>query len=477
MLKPMQGRVTTSRRAFLGAMAAPAVLTGAPAQNMVVLLSDEHNPRFSAPYGHPFVETPNMLRLARMGTVFTNAYCPSPLCMPSRSAFLSGRRVFQLQTYGNCNVFSSDEPGYGRVLAGQGVHSVHIGKTDFYNHSSRLGFSEMLLPGDRAQPGDRFVSRNPFDVQGEAEGRKGGYGVRDKPFSQDDRVMSETLRWLAESAPKLDRPWTLTVNLLKPHFPHLVTEELWAQYAAHADLPAHAAEAASAQHPYAQDLRRFFGTEDFGEEQIRNLRRGYYGCVTYVDRQLGRLLDALEASGQLARTVVAYSSDHGEMLGKFGLWWKRSLHEDSVRIPMIAAGPGFGAGARVQTPVDLHDLQASLFTATGAKRPKEWVGAPLQGMARNDARRVVFSEFQGGGTRASGFLVRQGRWKLLYHCAAPHLLFDLETDPEELTNLAAQKPDVVRRMERELRRICDPDRENVRAEEYARRQMRAMGRM
>ena len=119
MLKPMHGGMTTSRRAFLGAMAAPAALTGAPTQNVVVLLSDEHNPRFSAPYGHPFVETPNMLRLARMGTVFTNVYCPSPLCMPSRSAFLSGRRVFELQTYGNCNVFSSDEPSYGRVLAGQ----------------------------------------------------------------------------------------------------------------------------------------------------------------------------------------------------------------------------------------------------------------------------------------------------------------------------------------------------------------------
>jgi choline-sulfatase len=144
---------------------------------------------------------------------------------------------------------------------------------------------------------------------------------------------------------------------------------------------------------------------------------------------------------------------------------------------MIVAGPGFRAGERVQTPVDLHDLQASLFAATGAKRPKEWVGSPLQGMARNDARRVVFSEFQGGGTRASGFMVRQGRWKLLYHCAAPHLLFDLEKDPEELTDLSAQKPEIVRRLQSELRRICDPERENIRAEEYARRQMQAMGRI
>ena len=472
----MQRGAAPSRRAFLGAMAAPAIFAAPPARNAVILLSDEHNPRFSAPYGHPFVETPNMTRLARSGTVFTNAYCASPLCMPSRSALLAGRRVFELQTYGNCNVFTSEEAGYGRVLAAQGVHSVHVGKTDFYNHSSRLGFSEMLLPGDRTRPGDKFVSRNPLDVLTDSEGRKGGYGVRENPFSQDDRVMSEALRWLSETAPKLDRPWTLTVNLLKPHFPHLVTQDLWDRYAAHADLPAHAAEAASAQHPYAQDLRRFFNTADFNEEQIRNLRRGYYGCVTYIDRQLGRLMDAVESSGLREQTVMAYSSDHGEMLGKFGLWWKRSLYEDSVRIPMIAAGPGFRAGERVQTPVDLHDLQASLFAATGAKRPTEWVGSPLQSMPRNDTHRVVFSEFQGGGTRASGFMIRQGRWKLLYHCAAPHLLFDLEADPEELADLSAKKPDVVKNLQKELRRICDPEHENDRAEEYAKRQMAAMGR-
>jgi choline-sulfatase len=164
------------------------------------------------------------------------------------------------------------------------------------------------------------------------------------------------------------------------------------------------------------------------------------------------------------------------MLGKFGLWWKRSLFEDSVRIPMIVAGPGFAAGRRVNTPVDLHDLQASLFRATGARRPAEWVGKPLQTMPQNDVRRVVFAEYQGGGTRASAFLIRQGRWKLLHNCAAPHQLFDLEADPEEVTNLAARRPEVVRKLEGELRKICSPEQENARAENYIARQLKAMGR-
>ena len=139
----------TTRREFLMAGAA-GLAAPAPHHNVIVLMADEHNPRFSEPYGHPFVQTPALAKLARMGTVFTNAYCPSPLCMPSRSAFLSGRRVFQLQTYGNCNVFASDYPTYGKVLADQGVHTVHIGKTDVYEPSSKLGFSEMIAPrGDR----------------------------------------------------------------------------------------------------------------------------------------------------------------------------------------------------------------------------------------------------------------------------------------------------------------------------------------
>jgi choline-sulfatase len=464
-----------SRRTFLGSAAAMAAAAAPARHNVIVLMSDEHNPFFSEPYGHPFVRTPNMTRLARMGTVFTNAYCASPLCMPSRSAFLSGRRVFDLQTYGNCNVFEVDTPSYGRVLAGQGVHTVHVGKTDVYNRAEKLGFSEMLLPGDRRPPGDVYVSRVPLDVQKDAEGRSGGYGVTRNALVNQAAPMNRALEWLETSAPKTKQPWTLAINIVKPHFPHNVTQDLWDMYAEHADLPRYGRDAEPGHHPYAIDLRRFFGTDIFDEERTRNLRRGYYGCVTWVDRQLGLLLDSIEKAGRLGDTVVAYTSDHGEMLGKFGLWWKRSLYEDSVRIPMIVAGPGFAAGGRVETPVDLHDLQASLFHATGAKRPAAWVGQPLQTMPRNDPARAVFAEFQGGGTRASAFLIRQGRWKLLYNCAAPHQLFDLEADPDQVTNVLARHSDVARKLEGELRKICSPERENARAEEYIARQLKAMG--
>jgi choline-sulfatase len=243
------------------------------------------------------------------------------------------------------------------------------------------------------------------------------------------------------------------------------------------DLPEHGADCDSGQHPYAQDLRAHFETELFTEEQVRGLRRGYLGCVTYVDRQLGRLLDALREIGALDRTLVAYTSDHGDMLGKFGMWWKCTLFEDSVRVPTIVMGPGFAAGARVSTPVDAHDLRATMFAATGATQPEGWLGTPLQDVPAHDKERVVFSEYHGHGTRASAFMIRKGDWKLIWNAEAPHQLYNLANDPEELHNLHEGRPRVAANLEKELRAICSPELENQRAEEMIVRQIQAVGRM
>jgi choline-sulfatase len=205
-------------------------------------------------------------------------------------------------------------------------------------------------------------------------------------------------------------------------------------------MPEYGMDNETARHPRAVDLRTHFQTEHFTEEQIRGQRRGYLACVTFVDRQLARLIEALKSSGHLDRTNVIYTSDHGEMLGEFGMWWKCALYEDSARIPCIAAGPDFSGGRRSRCPVDLHDAQASLFAATGADRPAGWVGAPLQSIPEEDADRVVFSEYHGHGARESSFMIRRGNWKYLHHFNAPHQLFNLSEDPHELRNLCHSYP-------------------------------------
>jgi choline-sulfatase len=479
-----------SRRNFLKAAGAAGTFmltrraraaVGTDSPNVLILMSDEHNPMYSSTYGDPYkrsVATPNMDRLARMGTVFESAYCPSPLCSPSRSAFMSGRWGHDIQVYSNCNVIEFDYPSYGNVLRQQGVYTAYAGKTDVYNRAPKLGFSELILAHDRALPGDTHISRHPISTRpGGGARRAKGFGFRDNPFRADNRVMDAAEQWLSNKAPALKQPWTLTVNIVKPHFPEFVTRELWDMYPHGGDLPRYGPDQPSANHPFALALRRFFETNEISGPDIRGLRRGYLGCVTHADRQLGRLLDVLEGTGLLKNTVVAYTADHGEMLGKFGMWWKCSLYEDSARVPLIVAGPGFRPGDRVSTPVSTMDLQASMFKAIGARRPSHWAGTPLQNIKANDPKHVMFAEYAGHGVPANSYMIRKGKWKLIYYVGAPKQLFDLENDPNELKNLAGERSDIASELEKDLRKICSPEGENQRTEEFIQRQLKAIREM
>ena len=435
--------------------------------NIIVLTSDEHNPFVSSVYGHTKVKTPNMERLAKMGTVFKNAYCPSPLCMPARSAFVSGRRVHEIQAYSNCNInLNPDYASYGSELVKQDVYTVFIGKTDVYANGDQLGFSEMILPGDRRPPGDSNFCRNPMAVRNDAAGRAFGFGAKETAAQGDQKRMQAALDFLTQKAPNLSQPWSLHINITNPHFPHYAMRDLWEMYEGMGDMPEFGTEHESANHPYARDLRDHFQTDDFTKEQILGLRHGYLACVTYVDRQIGRILEALEETGQLENTNFIYTSDHGDMLGKFGMWWKCSLYEDSVRIPCFAAGPDFEKGKVVDTPVDSLDIQATIFKSVGADRPVDWTGKPLQEIEDCDKDRVVFSEYHGHGTRSGAYLIRKGDWKLIYCMAAPHLLFNLKEDPHELLNVYEKYPAKADELEAELRKICNPEGENERAHQF-----------
>jgi choline-sulfatase len=457
--------------------------------NVLIFMSDEHNPRYSSVYrcaGYPdFLQTPNMEALAARGTLFENAYCPSPLCAPSRAAFLTGRRVHEVRMYSNCTVFNDrfNNPAYperdfqtwGGALAAAGVHTAYIGKVDAHASSDRLGFSEMIMPGDRAAPGDCNISRMPLQVRAGAHSVATSYGPVD--VDGPDRKVGKALEWIATSGRKLNdagKPWALTVSISPPHFSHRPPRQDWDLYP-DPDLPAYGREQESAQHPYSLDHRKHFQDDhaDWTAENIRGNRRGYWGLVSYVDRMLGQLVTALNDAGLGGNTVVVYTSDHGEMLGKFGMWRKCTLYEDSALIPLIVAGPGFDRGRRVRTPVDIHDLQAALFRAFGqdSARPKDWLGSPLQDAKTDDPDRVVFSEYHGHSKRASHYMIRKGNWKYIYYCEAPAQLFNLDEDPNELVNLARRCPEKLRELDRELREICSPEDENLRAERCIREQL------
>ncbi|MFW6007034.1 MAG: sulfatase-like hydrolase/transferase [Halanaerobiales bacterium] len=439
--------------------------------NILIYMSDEHNPKYSSVYGNSVINTPNMEKLAKKGTVFENAYCPSPLCRPSRSAFMSGRPDHEVQAYNNCNAISFDYPTYGEVLKNQGIYTAYTGKVDIYKNAEELGFSETFNLNDRNQPGDTNISRKPLEIREGSHKRANGYGIKENPFQGDRETVKGAVNWLKNKSSDIDENWTLTVNTGAPHFPQYVTEELWEMYEGKVDLPEYGGECRSARHPYAKDLRNHFETDYFNEEQTRGLRQGYYGCVTYVDRELGRLIDALEESGQRENTVVIYTSDHGEMLGKFGMWWKCSLYEDSVRVPLIISGPGFESGKRIKTSVNLLDLQAAIFKALNKNYPQNWWGTPLQNINKNDKNKVTFAEYHGHGVRSSAYMLRKGPWKLLYNVDAPHQLFNLEEDPEELNNILHNEPKVFKDLKNELYNICSPEEESKKVDRFIEKQL------
>ena len=200
--------------------------------NTLILLSDEHNPAFCSAYGHPFILTPNMERLAERGTVYDAAYCPSPLCMPSRSAFLAGRRVHELQTYSNCSVnMPKGVPTYGGALRGRGVHTAYMGKTHVYDRPENLGFSEMIAPSGYGEPGDTNHGRRPLSIRTDAHKRAGHYGPRDDAYRREYPLIEQAVEWIRGRATTLDRPWCLTVSFYnEPHFGHFTTQELWDLY-------------------------------------------------------------------------------------------------------------------------------------------------------------------------------------------------------------------------------------------------------
>ena len=182
-------------------------------------------------------------------------------------------------------------------------------------------------------------------------------------------------------------------------------------------------------------------------------------------------MNTLEEEDLFKNTNLIYTSDHGELLGKFGMWWKCSLIEDAIRIPCIAAGPHFKKNSVIDTPVDLHDLQAFLFKSYEIDKNTHMLGFPLNKINNNDQDRKIFSEYHGHGAPGSSFMIRKGKWKYVYYFDAPNQLYDLDTDPNELTNLIENNYEITLELHKELEDICSPTKEHYIAEKFIESQL------
>jgi choline-sulfatase len=412
--------------------------------NFLIIMSDEHDPRVSSPYGHPFIETPAIQRLADTGATFESAYCNSPLCVPSRASFMTGKYVHHIGVWDNGVPLASDEPTWAHRLNAAGYDSALAGKMHFVGTDQRHGFTSRLVadvhglalnaPPDwsSAITSDRLAMRKRF-----AEA-----GAGDSDYQRYDEVVAaQSCAFLSEAA-RHERPWALCTSFITPHFPLIARQPYFDRYfPTHADLPASMPGHLERQHPQNIRLRRYFATEGLEDEAIARARAAYYALITFCDAQVAKVVAALDRHGLTENTLIAYVSDHGEMHGEHGMWWKCTFYEASARIPFILSWPNHIApGTRFQTITSLVDLVATMCGIAGAEM-SELDGAnlaPLLAGEALDGGGVAFSEYEAHGTTTPARMVRQGRYKLNYYFGESPELFDIESDPDEFRDLAGE---------------------------------------
>jgi choline-sulfatase len=410
--------------------------------NILIIMTDEHNPTVSSPYGHPFVQTPNIQRLANRGVVFENGYCNSPLCVPSRASFMTGKYVHRVGVYDNFASLSSNEPTWAHRLNAAGYETALSGKMHFLGEDQQHGFQRRVLSDIHGKMMSATVDWNtkegwstPSHRQRFTEAGPGNYR-----YSQyDDAVTARAVQYLAEPERKAN-PWALCVGLITPHFPLIVRQKFWDMYyPRHADLPNIPEGHLDAQHPQNQRLREYFACDGLSEETIRRCRAAYYGLVTFADERIGMILDALERNGLDDNTLVAYVADHGEMNGDHGMWWKCTFYEGSSRVPFIVSWPKQIAPGRRERIVSLVDLTRTILEFAGCDvKEQDLDGVSLGGVLRGteaDGGGHAFSDYYAHGTDRAARMLRMGRYKLNYYHDEPLELFDLKTDPGEFVDL------------------------------------------
>lgn len=441
--------------------------------NLLIIMSDEHQARAMGCAGHPLVQTPHLDALARRGTRFTNAYTPCPICVPARASFATGRAVHETRLWDNAMPYDGSIPGWGHALQEKGVPVESIGKLHYRAEEDPAGFDVEHIPM-MVMGGVGMVWASIRKEEERITGPRrmlGEYiGPGDSAYTEYDAAVTErTVEWLHERARQGGAPWCLYVGLVAPHFPLVVPQEFYDLYPLDnlGDVKLHPSTGYT-RHPWVEKQNAFMDSEGKfadSEERLRAMA-AYYGLCSWLDHNIGRILGALDENGQGAATTVIYTSDHGDNVGARGLWGKSNLYQESTAIPMIMAGPGVSSGT-CKTPVTLLDLSTTIAAHFDAALLGDKAARPLPEIAAqpDDLDRPVFSQYHAAGAVSGAYMLRKGRWKYHHYIGFAPELFDLETDPEEMTDLAGD-PDytpILTMMEAALREVCDLDAVNAQA--------------
>ena len=426
--------------------------------NVLFIAADDMNCDLGV-YGDPMVKTPNLDRLAKMGVRFDNAYCQQPLCGPSRASLMTGLRPDTLDMHTLKHELRQKNPDVvtlGQLFRNNGYFSARAGKIYHYGNPGQIGTD---ANDDPATWDQRY---NPAGIDKTQEDsivrygpQKGGLGISMAwwdPVSKDEEhtdgmVASRIIKLMKE---KKDEPFFLAAGFFNPHCPYVAPKKYFDLYPLEKITVPNLKEARADLEdvpPMAvqRDMKRWpYYFDGVTEDQARKCKQAYYACNSFVDAQIGRLLDALEENNLLENTIVVFWSDHGYFLGEKGLWYKRKAFERSARMPLIISAPGMDHGTQTQKPVELLDLYPTLAELCDLKAPATLEGKSLKPLlldpdSANWKKPAVTQVWH--NKKAWGYSLRNERWRYTewLQGKAGRELYDHATDPNEVHNLADRK--------------------------------------
>ena len=416
--------------------------------DILVVIADQLTTAAMPFHGNTVTQAPAMAGLARDGVVFDNAYTASPLCTPARASMMTGLLPSKTHSYDNASGFSSELPTFAHHLRTLGYRTMLAGKMHFCGPDQLHGFEDRLTtdiyPADYDWTPDWDTVDRPHWYHDMSSVTDAGVAVRTNQLDFDDEVAFAAERGLFDHIRSGDdRPLCFVVSFTHPHDPYAIPREYWDRYRAEdVPMPVHGYDPAIT-HPHDERLRAVCAMDDveLTDDMVRDARRAYLGAVSYVDDRLARLLDILRVTGRLEDTVVILTSDHGDMQGERGLWYKMSFYEGAARVPLVVSAPSRFAPSRVSSPVSTMDLLPTLVGIAGGDDANvaedldaESLLPLLTGV--HDDREAVVGEYLAEGAIAPIVMIRRGTWKLVHSPVDPDQLFDLATDPLERRNRA-----------------------------------------